>query len=170
MANASNFDRDLNGFFSKIDVGLRQHFPGMVAETATEYFKASFKSKSWDGQAWQPYQNKAREPRRGSLMQRTNALASSIRPSQVTPSRVVISAGNSRVKYARVHNEGGRVSGTRQIRPYTNRNFMGKGKRVPIRAHSRTVNYNMPQRRFMGKSQILLAQIKSRFKNAFKTV
>lgn len=164
MANANNFDRDLNAFFSKLDIGLKQYFPNMLAETATEEFKGSFKHKAWDGVPWPAYKNKAREPRRGSLMQRTNALAGSIKPSMVTPHRVVISAGNSRVRYARVHNEGERISGTRRIGQYTNRNFMGRGKAVNIRAHSRTVNYTMPQRRYMGKSKPLLDKIKSRFK------
>lgn len=164
-----DFDNKLNEFFNTLDTSITKHFPSMVAETATEHFKDSFKSKSWDGAPWQPYKNKAREPRRGSLMMRSNNLFNSIRPSEVTPVKVTISAGNARVQYARIHNEGGLVSGTRQIKPYTNRNFMGKGKNVVIKAHSRTVNYIMPSRRFMGKSQPLLDTIKNRFKTSFKT-
>lgn len=165
----NNFDSQLNTFFNRIDTHIKQHFPNIVAETAVEHFKEAFKTKSWNGVPWAAYKNKAREPRRGSLMMRNNQLFGSIRPSAVTPVKVVISAGNNRVPYARIHNEGGQISGTRQIRPYNNRNFMGKGKSVSIKAHTRRVNYNMPKRQFMGKSQPLLNEIKTRFKNTFRT-
>jgi phage gpG-like protein len=97
-------------------------------------------------------------------MMRTNALFNSVRPGIISPNLVTINAGNSRVPYARIHNEGGRVSGQRNIRAYTNRNFMGKGKAVAIRAHSRRVDYTMPKRQFMGKHPQLLTLIKNRFK------
>jgi phage gpG-like protein len=160
----SDFDNKLNAYFAKLDDKLQKHFPNMLAETATELFKENFKNKSFFGEPWQPYKNKAREPSRGSLMMRTNALFGSVRPSTVTAMLVIISAGNSRVPYARIHNEGGRIAGNRNIRAYTNRNFMGKGKAVNIRAHTRKVDYTMPKRQFMGKHITLLNTIKTRFK------
>lgn len=162
-----DFNNKLEAFFSKIENRIKTHVPQIIGETAVEDFKNNFVNKSFYGQAWQPYKNKAREPRRGSLMMRTNALFNSIRP-QYSAGRVRVYAGNSRVPYARRHNEGERVSGTYQVKAFTNRNFMGTGKAVQIRAHRRTVDFITPKRQFMGKHPQLLANIKTRFKNTFK--
>lgn len=166
--SGSNFDSDLNNFFGSIDQRLTVYVPDMIAETAVEVFKDSFVTKSWDGEQWPEYGNKEREPKRGSLMRRTNNLVNSIHPSLVSPTLVRINAGNYKVPYARAHNEGMQMSGTRNIRSYYNNNFMGKGKRISIRAHTRSVNYITPRRQFMGKSELLLTTIKTRFINTFK--
>lgn len=166
-----DFDLKLNAFFTKFEENVKHEFPDMVARTAVSFFRGEMRSKSWDGVPWQPYGNKKREPKRGGLLMRDNNLFNSIKASHISPSKVTISAGNNiNVKYARIHNEGGLVAGTRKIRGYNNNNFMGKGKPVRIKAHSRTVNYTMPKRQFMGKSNLLLEEIKTRFKNNFKTI
>ena len=164
----NDFDSKLNQFFGKFDEAVKVYFPNMLAETAVEHFKNALIKKSWDGQPYPAYGDKAREPRRGTLMMRTNALFNTIKPKTVSSSTVIISAGNSRVRYARIHNEGLRVTGTFQVRAFTNRNFMGKGKPVDIRSHKRKVDYTMPKRQFMGKSRLLFAEVKTRFKNTFK--
>lgn len=168
MSNAK-FDTEVNIFFDQVDEGLRTYVPDMVAETATEFFKESFVTKSWDGIPWQEYKNKAKEPKRGTLMRRANNLVNSIRPTVVSITLVRINAGSDKVPYARTHNEGEHMKGTRNIRQYYNNNFMGTGKRVAIRAHTRSVDYLMPKRQFMGKNQPLINTIKTRFNNNFKT-
>lgn len=164
----NDFDSKLTAFFDKFNTAVKQHFPNMLAETATEHFKNALRTKSWDGKPYPAYKHPNREPRRGSLMMRSNQLFMSIKPKTVTSGRVVISAGNSRVPYARIHNEGLRVSGTFRVRAHTNRNFMGKGKQVNIKSHSRAVNFTMPKRQFMGKSVLLATEIKTRFLNTFR--
>lgn len=164
----NDFDSKLNQFFGKFDEAVKVYFPNMLAETAVEHFQNALINKSWDGQPYPAYKNKSREPSRGSLMMRTLALFRTIKPKTVISSRVVISAGSSRVPYARIHNEGLKVNGTFHVKSFTNRNFMGKGKPQDIRSHQRKVNYTMPKRQFMGKSRLLLSEVKTRFKNNFK--
>ena len=75
----------------------------IVADTATEYYKETFYKKAFDGNPWAP----AKVPKKtGSLLIDSGALMNSIRPAVITPQRVVISAGNEKVDYARAHNEG----------------------------------------------------------------
>jgi len=90
---------------------------------------------------------------------RTGQLSASIRPSVTTAARVVISAGSSSVPYARAHNEGMRIQGVAKVSGFTNRNFMGKGKPVQIKAHTRKINFQMPRRQFMGPSRYLNARL-----------
>lgn len=164
-----DFNAELNRFFATLQ-GNMKIVPNLVAETATQHFKDRFLQKNWEGTPWQAYKNKRREPKRGSLMMRTNALFNSIRPSEVNENRVKITAGNSRIKYARIHNNGENVSVRYNVSSYNNTNFMGRGKSVKIKAHSRSLNYTMPKRQFMGIGQMLVYEIKTRFKKNFKTI
>lgn len=183
MDNAK-FNAAIDKFFNKIDNHVKKHFPPMVAETATEHYKQAFIDKAWNGTPWPSYKNKAREPRRGSLMMRSNNLFRSIRPSSITPQRVVISAGNSKVPYAKIHNEGGVINKTVTVKAFTRQNVKvrknvyntktRKAKRVKVgigtvevKSHSRRMNLTLPQRQFMGKNPQLLNQIKNRFKTSF---
>lgn len=161
----SDNNQKINTFFGKFDARFNAKVPAVIAETAVEFFKQTFISKSWDGNPWPVYNIKGnpkqKEPTRGSLMLRTLALFDSIQPSETSATKVTISAGGAKAPYARVHNEGLRVAGVRQVKAFTNKNFMGKGKAVPIKAHSRTVNYQMPKRQFIGKSTFLNTAIRA---------
>ena len=89
----------------------------IVAETATAYYKETFRRKAFDGNPWAP----AKVPRQnGSLLIDSGNLLNSIRPAYVGRDKVVISAGNDKVDYAKVHNEGfiGRVCSLTCTFPY----------------------------------------------------
>lgn len=101
--------KDIDTYFKSLSDRIRKQIPHVVAETATEYFKERFSAKEWDGTPWP--QTK-RVVRRGSLLVRSSKLVNSIRPTVVTANRVRIGAGNAKVPYAQVHNEGGTVHPT----------------------------------------------------------
>ena len=69
--------------------------------------------------------------------------------------RVVISAGNEKVDYAQVHNEG--FKGIVPVPAHTRKT---KRKDVPVKAHTRKTN--IPKREFMGDSEELNEQIHAR--------
>jgi|TARA_B100000470_G_scaffold221958_1_gene214177 phage gpG-like protein len=153
-----NYQKQLNDWFSRFEHRFDAAVPTIVSDTAVEFFKERFNTQEWDGVPWETLNPKyaATKTRgKGRILTRTGDLMNSIRPSEINATRVVISAGNTKAPYARVHNEGLRITGIRNVKSYTNRNFMGKGKRVQIKAHTRTVNYKMPERRFMGNSKYL---------------
>lgn len=164
----SNTLNRINVWFDRFDQRF-EAAPVIISETAVEHFKERFIQKNWNGVPWAPYKNQRRQPTKGSLMMRTNNLFSSIRPSVVSPERVVISGGSPKVPYARIHNEGGRVRGIQNVRPYTNSNFMGRG-RAQIKAHTRRLDFMMPKRQFMGYSPILNEQIMQRLKRHFNSI
>jgi hypothetical protein len=162
---ASKFDSKINDFFGGFKTAIKDKFPSLLADAATEFYKERFNTKEWNNVPWVPAKN---PPARGSLMQRSTNLQSSVRPSTVSPTKVIISAGSSQVPYARVHNEGLRIKGIQNVRAYTNKNLFGKGKQIQIKAHTRSVDFQMPKRQFMGKSEPLFISIKQRFKAEFK--
>lgn len=167
-----NAEESINKWFAKFNHRMETEVPDIVAETATEFFKNSFITRSWDGTPWQTLSPKydAKKTRgKGRILRVSGNLEASIRPSTVTPGKVVISAGNEKVPYARVHNEGLRIAGTRNIRPYTNTNFMGKERLQPIKAHTRSVNYQMPKRQFMGHSYLLNPELREKLNKYFNS-
>src|SRR5690606_9544636 len=106
------YQQQINAWFEKFDHRMETTMPNVIAETATEFFQDRFKTQEWDGVPWQALKPKyaAKKGRgRGRILTASGLLQRSIRPSVVTAQRVVISAGNSKVPYARIHNEGGQV-------------------------------------------------------------
>ncbi len=90
-------------------------------------------------------------------------MMNSIRPLVVSPQRVVIAAGNQKVTYAKVHNEG--FDGEVQVPAHTRRTKKGS---TNVKAHSRMVH--ITQRQFMGDSEELNDRIKGRIVDYIKNL
>lgn len=145
---------ELNNYLQSLPDEILSDVAQIVADTASEYFKESFSVKGFDGNPWVP----ARHPKAtGSLLIDSGNLLNSIRPALVTPERVVISAGNDKVTYAAVHNEG--YYGPVSVRAHQ-RTIRNTGTTYDVRAHTRIAN--MVQRRFMGDSAELNDRIYDR--------
>ena len=144
--------KDLENYLNTVPEQLMEDAADIVAETATEYYKQTFHQKAFDGNPWAPGKPK----RRGSLLIDSGALLNSIRPTVITPYRVVIAAGNAKVTYARVHNEG--YDGPVAVPAHTRRTK--KSGDVPVRAHTRTAH--IVQRQFLGDSSELNRTIHDR--------
>jgi len=118
--------RDLNSFIAALETKIRKQVPQIIAETATEFYKERFSTKEWEGVAWP--QTK-RVVRKGSLLVRNSSLVNSIRPSLVSDNLIRISAGSTKVPYARIHNEGGVLHPkiTPQMRKWAWANYYKEG-------------------------------------------
>ncbi len=147
----------------KIKRMMENELPEMVAEEAAEYSRTRFSEKAFDGKPWKPVSSKYK-PRRGTLMVRSGALLNSIRVSQVTPQKVVISAGNSKVPYAQAHNEG--FTGSVVVPAHARRTK--KGKTVQVKAHKRIMR--IPQRQFLGACPELERILKREAEALFKSI
>ena len=109
----------------------------IVAETAVTYFKNTFRTKEIDGSGWRRTIKKT-----GSTLIESGNLLNSIRVLEISEQRVVIVAGNDKVAYARVHNEGG----VQSVKAHTrSRN----GKQYQVKAYQ----YNAWKRQYMGYSK-----------------
>lgn len=133
----------------------------IVAETATEYYKARFKEKAFDGNPWAPAKVSRRN---GSLLIDSGNLLNSIRPSYIGQDKVVISAGNEKVGYAEVHNEGytGQIAVPAHVR------HTRKYGDIDVKEHTRQAN--ITQRQFMGESNELADDIHKRLEKYINTL
>lgn len=156
--------KDIDSFIKALDQRIKKIVPNVVAETATEFFKERFRTKEWDGSPWAPAK---RMVKKGSLMVQSSKLVNSIRPSLVTSERVRISAGNAKVPYAQIHNEGGEImhpGGTAYLPTKDKRftwvsNRKAAGKNLP---RTRPHRIKIPRRKFMGHSDRLNRRIYDR--------
>lgn len=149
-------DKLLENCMEEIMQGTAQ----IVAETSVEYFQNTFRHKAFDGNPWAP----PRVPKRsGSLLVQSGALLNSIRPVLVSPERIVIAAGNEKVDYAQIHNEGfkGSVTVPAHIR-HTRRGDQ------TVRQHTRSVN--IPQRQFIGNARELETELQKRIEAYVESV
>ena len=175
------FDKQIIAFFSKIQ-GRLEKAPQLAAETALEHFQNALIQKQWNGVPYQPYKNKRQEPSRGSLMYRTGNLFRTLRIIYVSEGSIRLSAGSSRVPYAKIHNEGGIINHAARTSIVTHREYKTgkfKGRTLFARNNEKATysqrstipaySVHMPQRQFMGKSPALLKDIKTRIKINFKT-
>lgn len=122
-----------------------QEVADMVAVTGVSYFKGTFRKKEFDGKKWAEAEvDKSEKRKRGSLMVESTALMNSVRVAEATPDLVKWAAGNDKVPYAQVHNEGGRA---------------GRG-----------AGFDMPLRQFMGESEELEEKITKRVDAYFNSL
>lgn len=177
--------KDIIDFFNRLENNFaRKAVPRIIAETATEFFKQRFTTKEWEGTPWP---NAQRPPQRGSLLVRSGKLVNSIKPSVVNSERVVISAGSSKVPYAKAHNEGETITVpvTPQMRKFAWAMHYKFGKAASRKkslglsyqsdewkglalTRKQSLQITIPKRQFMGTSRKLNQLIMDRFKTAFK--
>ena len=129
----------------------------IVSESAVETYKDAFRLKAWDGTPWAAL-SPGYNPGYGEMMVRDTNLVNSIRPTVEEPDRVIISAGNSKVPYARIHNEGGVIVKYARSETFNRNRFksgktQGKYKKGTTKGQGFTFKEHtivMPQRQYMG--------------------
>lgn len=152
--------QEFNAHLIEIRDEILEAAPDIIAATAAEYYRDSFRRKAFDGKPWQsPKTTK----RRGSLLVDSGALANSIRPTIISPQRVVISAGNDHVLYAEAHNEG--FQGLANIPEHQRKTRSGI---TTVKAHQRAMD--IPQRQFLGQSEEMEQDIINRLEEYINSI
>jgi phage gpG-like protein len=135
---------------------------GQVGVLAVNFSKERFVQKNWLDRNRQSWQARKR-PARGSLLVKSGRLKRSIR--KLAQGNYYVYIGTD-VPYAPIHNDGGQINKTVNVKAHTRRkaNSRGRGARtggatMEVKSHRRKMNINMPKRRFMGESAILNRRI-----------
>lgn len=128
---------------------------------AVRFSKQRFIQKNWVNtmpEPWKPRKLKAS----GTLMVQSGRLKRSIREVGRTATTVTIGTD---VPYARIHNEGGIVKETVQVKAHSRkrsaRQNRGTGA-IAVKSHSRRMNVRIPARPFIGESKALLNKIEKK--------
>lgn len=134
---------------------LMVNLPVLIGKEAENHFKDSFKNQAWEGVQWEERKRKDKNPKRRALLVKTGRLRRSIRIREVSFGKVVVGTD---VPYAKIHNEGGIITGTQNVSTHTVRAHKRRSSQVREHqrvAHVRTVNIAIPKRQFMGESPTL---------------
>lgn len=122
---------------------------------ATELFDRNFEQQGFFGSKWKQRKNDS-DSGRGILMGRgSGRLRKGIRATKRSGNTITWQFD---VPYAKIHNEGGTIKTTQNVRPF---NRTVKGKVQKVKSFSRKVNIKIPQRQFIGDHPQLRAAIET---------
>ncbi len=174
---------DISDFTRKLDALSKAYaiLPNEIAATAVNFSKERFRDQAWIDRKTEPWKPRAKR-RKGSpnksqtLLVNTGRGKRGIRKILANQDKVII--GND-VPYMQIHNDGGIIEGTFNVRPYTKKEHTRnrKGRKEVVKSHKvgghqRHVKTRIPSRRFIGSSYILERRLYSliadRFTNALK--
>lgn len=159
--------------------------PVMVVRKTLRFIDGNFRAQGWQGATFKPWQPIKRKG--GTILIKTGRLRRGV--NYTTNGRGEVLFYNN-VKYARIHNEGGDINATVNIRGFTRRRFMvdevsKPGARKPkfektetgkheVKGHTRVMKTTMPQRQFMPYeghgSPVLDGSIKRDLEREFKRI
>lgn len=135
--------------FEEHKKAIEAALPTLVRELTIEarlFFDASWDNKGFTDStltAWEPVKDK-----KGNIKERPLVASGTLRRSLRTEVNGNTGIVYTEIPYAQIHNEGGTLKYTANVRAHTR-----KGK--PVIAHTRNVSHDMPQRQFMGTSEML---------------
>lgn len=157
---------ELSRMCTKIEHAISR-IPQKAAVISVNFTKERFVKKNWVDTIETPW--KKTKKLKGSTLLKSGRLKRSIRKIHVGADYVIIGTD---VPYARIHNDGGTIEGTEQVRSHQRRAHKRKAhtrsnKRIKagiVRAHTvksykRTFKRTYIQRRFIGQSQYLTNQL-----------
>lgn len=130
---------------------LKTKIPAFVAGAAEKMKDANFSAQGFvvGGSAWPKWAKRKKETRRTSgkrILSGTGYMQSNVK-AKAAQKQVRIGVDLSKVPYAQLHNEGGRV--IQHVRAH-HRTHWKTGKRYQVKAHSRKIT--IPQRKYLGYS------------------
>lgn len=133
---------------------FRKQYPRFVGTMAVTFFKENFRRQGFVDSSlekWKPRRSK--NAQRRAILVKTGRLRRSIRITNANANTVKI---GSDVPYAQIHNEGGTISGTVQVRKHKRKTRKGS---TTVKSHSRKVSTKIPKRQFAGNSKGLNKRI-----------
>jgi phage gpG-like protein len=153
--------------------------PRRAATLAVNFSKDRFRAQNWvdhTTQPWKPrstktWRKKAERPGRAILV-KSGRLRRSIRVISVSAERIIIGTD---VPYAEAHNDGFRGKVKQLVKKHTRRRYgrvsstnietrktssrRGMIGEITVKEHERTIDQNIPRRRFIGSSAVLNSQL-----------
>jgi len=143
---------------------FRRELPKVIGNTAVNFAKDNFRKQGFQDGGVKRWKERQQRDTGRAILVKAGALKRSIRVTRTTRNRVWI--GSDR-PYAKIHNEGGRITSTARVRQHTRRTRAG---RTSVGAHTRQMNTNIPQRQYIGASKELNRRIRKTIRNRLRTV
>lgn len=158
----------LNAKVSKLQKALQNTLPKRLGNDAQRHFMMSFRNQGFTDERLVLWP-KTKAPRtiggkavQGRILKGRGLLMNSVRVIRADWNGIQVAAGGPQVRYAKIHNEGGTIETTANVRAHTRRDHVARlrtgkvaRKGGPVRSHTRRMLTYMPKRQFMGRSRVL---------------
>lgn len=154
--------------FLAIGEGIKKDLRRYAKVYCLQWFDDSFQNQGFTDASFQPWPKRKEPDRRqgGAVLVDTTFLRKSLAVLDEGPGHIKF---GTHVPYAAVHNFGLRVRGVQHVRGF---HRYRKGKREQVRPHTRRIDTQYPERKFIGESQLMMEglngwlfkQIEERFK------
>lgn len=142
----------------------------ILANHSVNFFKKSFINQGFTDkelQKWKP-SFKAGKKTASTILVRTGKLKRSIRILNISPYSYTILAGNQKIPYAAIHNNGGTITITTKMRKYFWYMYSATGNDMwKFLAITKKKNITIPQRQFIGESKTLNKELLNIIENEF---
>lgn len=131
-----------------------RELPAIVGNEAVNFSLETFEREAWPGNSTEVWPKRKNPTKWGKadgghpLLQKTMKMKRSIRVTRIEEDKVWIGAGGPDISYARAHNEGFSGPVKQEVGEHNRKSKLGKSHKVS--AFQRTINQNIPQRRFIG--------------------
>lgn len=132
--------------------------PEIIGNEVVNFSLNSFDQETWNGDSQEVWPKRNNPTAWGksddierALLVKTGKLKRSIRITRIVNNIVYVGAGGTDIPYARVHNYGFKGTINQSVRSFTRRDR--SGKLGEVKAHNRTIEQNIPQRRFIGSEK-----------------
>lgn len=168
MPDIKNLGSDLQEKINKIRQ-IERKVPRYMARAAEKMKDANFSAQGFleNGTTrprWKKRKKETHLTRGRRILFGTGNLQNNVK-AQALADRIKVGVDLSKVPYAKIHNEGGRV--IQYVRPHVRRHWKTK-KRYQVRGFSRKIN--MPQRKFLGYSPDIIKIVKRELDYEFKKI
>lgn len=149
-----------------------RELPPIIGEEAVNFTIENFDAQGWQGDSFEPWQKRLNPNAWGkkddtsrAILIKTAKLKRSIRVSYINKDTgdVYIQAGAADVPYARAHNEGFSGEVTQNVGEHIRKTK--NLKNVKVSAFKRTIQQNIPKRKFIGDAHDS-SQLRTRIRNA----
>jgi phage gpG-like protein len=159
------FTRQARRQAARVTTYINDIAPAMVVRKTLRFIEGNFRAQGWQGASFKPWKDKKSnvgKKRPGRILIVTGRLRRGVNYS--TNGKGEVRFYNN-VKYANLHNRGGYVNTSANVKAFTRRKFYTDETSAPgarkakytkthtgdsqVRAHTRKINYKMEQRQFM---------------------
>jgi phage gpG-like protein len=173
MDELKDFDKAIDKLNNRATTITRK-----AAVIAVNFSKERFRKGNWHGSSVEPWQKRKKEDknsRRRAILVKKAVLMRDVQIIRQRPTYAIVGTSRITQKYARIHNEGGKVVGVAKVGSYTRKAHTRKRSgRKPervtahqVKGHSRKVNFKMPKRQYIGHSAELQRRISEMIKKEF---
>jgi phage gpG-like protein len=157
----------LRAKLERLAKALAVQAPKVIGAAAERHFKQSFVNQGFTDSALVKWP-KTKNGKANRVLKKTGLLMNSIRVDRADLNVIRIVAGGPQVPYARIHNEGGTIEGTANVRAHQRRAHRASTRRgkvmrkaASVKAHTRRMLTYMPKRQYMGKSAAMEANMRN---------